>query len=75
MDGKGAWRVREDKKEESGEGKKGLERKSTRLDQLDDLSKLKYSQSREEESKHDPPPTTMTTTRTCARPLSVTMTK
>jgi hypothetical protein len=43
--------VGEDKREKSGRGKKGLERKSTRCDQLDDLSRTEYSQSREEETR------------------------
>jgi hypothetical protein len=51
LDEKGALWVREDKREESREGEKGLERKSARLDQLDDLSKPRYSQSREEERR------------------------
>lgn len=48
---KGHCGVGEGKREESGRGKKGLERKSTRCDQLDDLSRFKYSQSRKEERR------------------------
>ena len=51
MDGIGALWVEEVQKKESREGEKGLERKSARWDQLDDLSKLKYPQYREDERR------------------------